>query len=104
MRNENNQIHYNYDCWGTGVPCGKEYINQIKLNEMIQQVTVYAVVCDRCGKDHTEKTDFCGWNDRTYAENIAIESGWEKREDDEHICEDCQVEELNYICRDDLID
>jgi peptide subunit release factor 1 (eRF1) len=71
---------------------------------MIQRVTVYTVICDRCGKDHSDGTEFIGWSCPDGAENIAIESGWEKRENDEHICEDCQIEELNYICRDDLID
>lgn len=64
---------------------------------MIQERTVYAVVCDACGKDHTDKTDFCGWNDKTYAEDLAIESGWRTYNDGKHICPDCVVKEVREV-------
>lgn len=58
---------------------------------MIKELTTYTVICDRCGKDHSDDTEFYGCSDKKYSEDMATESGW-AREGDSHYCPDCVVE------------
>ena len=55
---------------------------------MIKEVKMFTVICDNCGKDCFENQEYSCWGDELYAEDIAIEAGYLK-EDDEHYCQDC---------------
>lgn len=43
---------------------------------MIREVTMYQVVCDRCGKICDEIGGIKEWANREYAQIAAFESGW----------------------------
>ena len=54
---------------------------------MIKSITMYSVVCDRCGKIF--ETDGCiAWLDEGTAKEQAIESEWVEI-CDKHYCPDC---------------
>ena len=54
---------------------------------MIKQVTMYSVVCDRCGK--TFETDGCiAWTDKQSVISYALASEL-KEIGDKHYCPDC---------------
>lgn len=55
---------------------------------MIKEILMYTVVCNNCGKDVNEGADFCAWNDKGFAQDVAAEAGWIK-DGDEHYCPDC---------------
>lgn len=55
---------------------------------MIKEVTMYTVVCDNCGKDANEGSEFSCWNDKEWAQEEAMECDWIK-EGDKHYCPDC---------------
>ena len=55
---------------------------------MIKEVTMYTVVCDNCGKDVNQNAEYSCWNDKGFAQDIAIASHW-INEDDKHYCPDC---------------
>lgn len=55
---------------------------------MVKEVTMYTVVCDGCGKDANEGTEFAGWNNKSYTEDVAIDADWIKQ-DEKHYCPDC---------------
>jgi hypothetical protein len=55
---------------------------------MVKEVIMYTIVCDGCGKDVNEYSEYSGWNDKGYNEEIRQEANWEKV-DDEHYCTDC---------------
>ena len=44
---------------------------------MIREVTMFAMVCDNCGKQHEdEDAGFIAWSDEVGARESACESGW----------------------------
>ena len=55
---------------------------------MLKEVKMYTVVCDNCGKDVNKDAEYSAWNDKRYAEEVAMESDWIK-EDDKNYCPDC---------------
>jgi len=55
---------------------------------MIKPVTIYTVICDRCGKDSADGTDYSGWNDKEYSVDCATDDNWIVL-DDNHYCPDC---------------
>ena len=55
---------------------------------MVKEVKMFTIVCDSCGKNVNDDTDYSCWNDKSYNEEIRQEAGWEKV-DDEHYCIDC---------------
>jgi hypothetical protein len=55
---------------------------------MVKEVIMYTIVCDGCGKDVNDDTEYSGWNDVGYLEEIRYEADWGKV-DDEHYCTDC---------------
>jgi hypothetical protein len=55
---------------------------------MIKEVKMFTVICDNCGKDANDGEDYSCWNDKSFAEDIAVEAGYLK-EDDKHYCQDC---------------
>jgi hypothetical protein len=55
---------------------------------MVLEVMMYTIVCDNCGCDVNEGSEYSGWNEENYVEEIRQEAGWEKV-DDEHYCTDC---------------
>ena len=54
---------------------------------MIKPVTMYSVVCDRCGKEF-ETYDFVAWTDECSAREQALESEWQEI-GGKHYCPDC---------------
>lgn len=55
---------------------------------MVKEVIMFTIVCDGCGKDVNENTDYSCWNDKGYNEEIRQEAGWEKV-DEKHYCTNC---------------
>lgn len=53
---------------------------------MIKAVTMYSVVCDRCGR--ILEDDCISWTDKQSARSYALESGWIEISD-KHYCPDC---------------
>ena len=65
---------------------------------MLKEVKMFTIVCDGCGKDVNENTDYSCWNDENANEDIREEAGWEKV-DDKHYCTKC----FEYDDNDELI-
>lgn len=56
---------------------------------MIKTVTMYSVVCDRCGKTFIDEFNGIGaWLDEGTAKEQAMESEWAEI-GDKHYCPDC---------------
>ena len=56
---------------------------------MIKPVTMYSVVCDRCGKPFIDEFNgIVAWLDEGTAKEQAMESEWAEI-DDKHYCPDC---------------
>lgn len=55
---------------------------------MIKKVQMFTVICDNCGQDVAENSEYSCWNDESYANENAMESGWD-REGDKHYCDLC---------------
>ena len=65
---------------------------------MLKELKMFTIVCDSCGCDVNEPSDYAGWNDESYVEEIRLEASWEKV-DDKHYCNDC----YEYDDNDELI-
>jgi hypothetical protein len=55
---------------------------------MLKEVKMFTIICDGCGKDVNDDTDYSAWNDESYVDDIRQEADWEKV-DDKHYCTDC---------------
>ena len=55
---------------------------------MLKEVKMFTIICDGCGKDVNDDTDYSAWNDESYVYDIRQEADWEKV-DDKHYCTDC---------------
>jgi hypothetical protein len=55
---------------------------------MIQEVTMFTIICDGCGKDVCDGTEYSAWYDTSYVVDSAIEENWHV-EDGKHYCPDC---------------
>jgi hypothetical protein len=55
---------------------------------MIQELTMYTVVCDGCGKDSNADSEYSAWGCKMYAADVAMEANF-INEGDEHYCPDC---------------
>lgn len=49
---------------------------------------MFTVICDNCGADVHEGTEYAGFNDKGFTEDIATDAGWVKQ-DDCHYCPEC---------------
>ena len=49
---------------------------------------MFTVICDGCGKDVNKDADYSCWDDKGYAEDIAMDSDW-VTDNDKHYCTDC---------------
>ena len=65
---------------------------------MIKEIKVYTFICDNCGKDSSEDSDYSGWNDKGFAWECATEDNWIEYEGN-HYCPTC----YNYDNEDNLI-
>ena len=66
---------------------------------MIKPVTMYSVVCDRCGKSFVDEFNGIGaWLDEGTAKEQAMESEWIEI-GDKHICPDCYDDRNRIIQR-----
>jgi len=61
---------------------------------MIKEVTMFTLVCDNCGKDVNEDTDFSCWNDKGVLKELADDQCWVEVED-KHYCHDCYIYDEN---------
>jgi hypothetical protein len=55
---------------------------------MIKEITIYTIVCDVCGKDANENTDYAGWTELEPTVDVCTDNGW-YIDDDRHYCDDC---------------
>jgi len=55
---------------------------------MVKEVKMYTIVCDGCGKDVNEGSEFSCWNDKSYLQDIAMEDSWVCN-GDENYCTGC---------------
>jgi len=55
---------------------------------MIKEIAVYTIICDCCGKNSSDESGYCGWNNIEHAWDCAVEDNWAKNED-KHYCPDC---------------
>ena len=62
--------------------------SQMEEAIMIKLVTMYSVVCDRCGKTFCEGDTTITGADKKSARGYALESGWVEI-GDKHYCQDC---------------
>lgn len=60
---------------------------------MIEKVEMYTVVCDNCGEDLGDHSDYSAWMDGDQARNVAIDSEWHtydnEKNEEQHICPNC---------------
>ncbi len=54
----------------------------------IEKIEMFTVICDNCKKSADEGTEYSCWNDKNYAEEIAMEAGYIS-EKDSHYCNEC---------------
>lgn len=66
---------------------------------MIKEKIMYTVICDNCGKDSNDGTDYSCWSDSEQAELVADNSGWLLFEYSKHYCPDC----ISYDDEDNLV-
>lgn len=64
----------------------------------IEKIEMFTVICDNCKKSADEGTEYSCWNDKNYAEEIAMEAGYIS-EEDSHYCKEC----YSYDDEDNLI-
>ena len=55
---------------------------------MIKELTMFTVICDGCGKDVNKDADYSCWDDKLYAQDIAMEADW-VTVCGKHYCTDC---------------
>lgn len=55
---------------------------------MIKEVQMFTVICDECGKDANEGSEYSCWSDKSWAEESAMESCW-KKDGEKHYCDNC---------------
>lgn len=55
---------------------------------MIKSITMYSVVCDRCGKTFYKSDSIITGADKKSARGYALESGWVEI-GNKHYCPDC---------------
>jgi hypothetical protein len=65
---------------------------------MLKEVKMFTIVCDNCDKDVNYESEYSGWSEESYVEEIRQEAGWVKY-DDEHYCPDC----FEYDDEDELV-
>lgn len=60
-----------------------------EIRQMIKEITVYTVICDRCGKDSNDNGEHVGWVGKQNAIDIAIDYNYFIDVDGKHYCDDC---------------
>lgn len=55
---------------------------------MIKEITIYTVICDGCGKDVHDGTEYSGFNDTDFVLQEASDSNWHVEEGKQY-CPDC---------------
>ena len=56
---------------------------------MVQEVTMYQAVCDKCGKSHIDEFNgYVAWSDEWSAKQNAMDNGWIEI-DSKLYCPDC---------------
>lgn len=65
---------------------------------MIKPVTMYSVICDRCGKAYGEFNGIAAWLDEGTAKEQAMGSEWEEI-GDKHYCPGCYEFDDEYVSK-----
>lgn len=55
---------------------------------MYKEIIMYTVICDNCGKDSSDDSEYSGWNDKEYAWDCADADNWIEK-DEKHYCPNC---------------
>lgn len=55
---------------------------------MIKSLEIYTIICDNCGKNYYDDSEFSGFNDKDYVVEDALDNDWIEHDND-HICSDC---------------
>lgn len=55
---------------------------------MTKEIKMHTVICDNCGKDAFEESEYAGFNDQSFALDCAKEEGYVEHEHN-HYCIDC---------------
>lgn len=58
---------------------------------MIKKVEMFTIICDNCGKDGLEDSDFAAYNDKDIVKEMVHEEDWQEIEGKDY-CPDCYVE------------
>ena len=53
------------------------------------EVKMFSLVCDRCGVDANEGTDYSAWGDDQTSRELAHDEGWITTDDGKDWCCDC---------------
>lgn len=55
---------------------------------MYKEIPMYTVICDCCGADSSEDSEYSAWNDKDFALDCAKEDNWIEHEE-KHYCSNC---------------
>ena len=55
---------------------------------MTKEITIYTLICDNCGKDSNEHSEYSGWDEIDFVKQQADEDGWISEEDKDY-CPSC---------------
>lgn len=56
---------------------------------MIKSIKMFTVLCDNCGADSNEGTEYSCHQEPELAKDVAIDADWEIMDDGKHICTNC---------------
>ena len=57
---------------------------------MTKEVKMFTIVCDNCGVDAGDDAQYSCWNDKDYAEDVALDADWIK-DNENHYCPNCHT-------------
>jgi hypothetical protein len=55
---------------------------------MFKPFTIYTILCNGCGKDLCDETEYSGWNDKDFLKDAAQDECWHIDKEN-HYCPDC---------------
>lgn len=65
---------------------------------MIKEFSTYTIICDNCGADICNGTDYSGYGDADYVNDMALDNEWIEV-DKKHYCDNC----FSYDDNDELV-
>ena len=67
----------------------------------LKEIKMYTLICDKCGKDVCNGSEYSGWSEDFWVKDIAIEEGWIVINHDDY-CPNCwehNIEKENQILK-----